>query len=372
MNRFVTLSIYLVLLYFTQNSCAQIKPFYKANITYKHKIGFIIPHSNKTSDFQNGLFSIHELHFENKLWGDKHPNKNLPKPIAGFYISYSNYNNPVLLGNIFTAVHYLKFNYLKYKSFFIQGKIATGVSYIEKSFDKEKNFRNLIIGGNWNNQTDFQIDFGYNLSKKASFLIGCGAQHNSNGSLKQPNLGINILYSSIAFHYNFVENPPKRNYEFTTKDSLKYQFYTQFSYGQKNIFKGESSFFYVFNFAPGVQFNLGKNRFITTQLDFFYDTSIPFLKKYDFDLKLKNNFLISPFISAEKVYRNLGIVLGAGYYIYSVYEKIDRDFDFVNNGGKFVHRAGLKYYFKNWYLNTNIKAHSFEADNFEFGFGKRW
>ena len=147
-------------------SDAQINPKFKADVTYKVKYGFIIPHSPVVREFQNGIFDIHEFHIENKLWGSKHANKNLPKPIFGFYFSYSNYNNPNLLGNIFAVIHYAKFTVFKYNFFSVQTKLGTGVAFIQNGFDRETNFRNLVIGGNWNNQTDFVMDFAFDLSKK--------------------------------------------------------------------------------------------------------------------------------------------------------------------------------------------------------------
>lgn len=216
------------------------------------------------------------------------------------------------------------------------------------------------------------MDFAFNISKSSSLILGYGAQHNSNGSLRRPNLGVNIPYASLAFHYKFLHNLPKKEFDPSAVDTVKYQFFTQFTYGQKKIFWGDSTTFYKLNFAPGIQFNLGKNRFINTQLDFFYDTSIPYLKDYNYNIKPKDNWLIAPMLIYEKVYGNLGIVCGFGYYVYSVYETFGRDLSFANRGGKFVNRGGLKYYFKNWYLNAFINSHSAEADNFEFGIGKRW
>ena len=176
----------------------------------------------------------------------------------------------------------------------------------------------------------------------------------------------------VENHYKFLENLPKREFDPSAVDTVKYQFYTQFTYGQKKIFWGDPTTFYKFNFAPGIQFNLKKNRFLNVQLDFFYDTSIPFLKDYEFNIKPTDKWLICPFVSYEKVYGNLGIVFGLGHYVHAIYDTFGRDLTFANRGGNFTNRGGLKYYFKNWYLNAYIYAHSAEADNFEFGFGKRW
>lgn len=371
-KNYILVFIYSFCIFLPNLSFAQIHPKFKADVTYKVKTGFIIPHSPVVRELQNGIFDIHEIHVENKLWGSKHANKNLPKPIFGFYFSYSNYNNPNLLGNIFAVIHYAKFTVFKYNFFSVQTKLGTGVAFIQNGFDRETNFRNLVIGGNWNNQTDFVMDFAFDLSKKSSIILGYGAQHNSNGALRRPNLGLNIPYVSLAFHYKFLENLPKREFDPSAVDTVKYQFYTQFTYGQKKIFWGDPTTFYKFNFAPGIQFNLKKNRFLNMQMDFFYDTSIPYLKDYEFEIKPTDKWLISPFVSYEKVYGNLGIVFGLGYYVHAIYDTFGRDLTFANRGGNFTNRGGLKYYFKNWYLNAYIYAHSAEADNFEFGFGKRW
>ena len=117
LKNYTLVFIYSFCIFLTNLSFAQIHPKFKADVTYKVKTGFIIPHSPVFREFQNGIFDIHEIHVENKLWGSKHANKNLPKPIFGFYFSYSNYNNPNLLGNIFAVIHYAKFTVFKYNFF---------------------------------------------------------------------------------------------------------------------------------------------------------------------------------------------------------------------------------------------------------------
>lgn len=148
LKKHIIYSLLVFCILYPYNGIAQINPIFKADITYKLKYGFIIPHSPVVRELQNGIFDVHEFHIENKLWGSKHANKNLPKPIFGFYFSYSNYNNPDLLGNIFAIVHYAKFTILKYKFFSVQTKLGTGVAYIQKGFDRKNNYSNLVIVGN--------------------------------------------------------------------------------------------------------------------------------------------------------------------------------------------------------------------------------
>ncbi len=316
-----------------------------------------------------GVFPIYEFGLELPKFGTEEFKENHPYHKWGIVVNFSPLSNPDLLGYSIGILPYLDINLGSNSKKHLSFRLASGLAYIQKPFDIETNYKNVVIGSHLNNTTDFQLKYRFNITPKLETRIGLGLQHYSNGSFLRPNLGLNIPHVSIGIKYGISRNKKAASKTYKSDSS---RFYSSFNYGWKTLVFGSETSYSVYNLALGYSIALNKNRYFHFQMDFIYDFSIPHLKIYDYKLKATDNLIIGPFVWYEKRYGNVGLAIGSGYYIHSIYKTFNQDWSFKNKGGRFYNRGSLKVYFKHFYTSLSVKAHAGEADNLELGIGYRF
>lgn len=335
------------------------------NPVVNYKSTFVLPHSGAVKAIMDGIVHVYEAGVEFPMLGGESFKQNYPWHTLGLVFNYSSLSNQEILGSSYSFLPYIRINVLRNRKSKWTGRMGSGIAYIEKPFDPETNFKNFVIGSYINNITDLQI--AYSCQYKKSILdLGIGIQHFSNGSLKRPNLGINLPYFNIGYRFGANQHNHTLQRDTTIR---KNTFYIASSYGFKNIDPGIKEGFSVVQFAGGYTLNFKRHRSLHLQIDFIRDWSIPYLKNYNYKLSAFDSWIIGSFVIYEKRFGNIGLLAGSGYYLHSVYHTFDQDWSFANKGGRFYNRVGAKYYFGKIYTQFAIKAHMGEADNFEFGLG---
>lgn len=330
-----------------------------------YKTTFILPHSGAVNAITNGVFSVFEMGCEFPFAGNKQFKNEYPWHSLGIVFNYSSLSNPEILGSSYALLPYIKMNVLHSKKSKWTGRIGAGIAYIEKPFDPTTNFKNFVIGSYINNITDLQLTYNQ-IFNNSELNLGFGLQHFSNGSIKRPNLGINLPYINIGYKFNNASPQYKPNRD-TSK--VKNSFFVNTSYGFKNIEHGTTDKFSVWQMGLGYKMNFKRNKSLQLQLDVIHDWSVPYLKEYTYTIQAIDNWIIGGFLWYEKRFGNIGLLAGSGYYLHSVYKTFNQDWNFANKGGRFYNRTAVKYYFEKLYAQIAIRAHMGEADNFEFGIG---
>lgn len=368
------LTLILLLIFSSGNSIqAQdkkgIREFIQPEFNFKY--GVLAPHSGSVKVLMGGPFPIYEVGIGLPTLGSKSFHDYYPNHQFGVLLNFSPLSSPQYLGFSCGILPYIDISLSKNSRNSFYFRLGSGLSYIQKPFDIETNIKNQVIGTHINNVTDLLFKYKFHINDNIEIRIGIGLQHYSNGSFTRPNLGLNIphLSTGIKYHIKPLENAMQR--DSVGKDTSN--FYTNLTYGYKNLDFGAPTHYSVINIGGGYSFSFRKNRWLHLQADLIYDESIPHLKNYDFDLKMKDSFIFGLFATYEKKFGNVGLTFGSGYYLHSIYTTFDQDWSFKNKGGRFYNRVGVKAYLSNTiYSMINIRSHTGEADNIEFGIGYRF
>lgn len=89
-------------------------------------------------------------------------------------------------------------------------RLGTGISYVTNRYSRADrvNTVNVAIGAHVNDLIMLRSDFSWSLNKHWSLNAGAFINHISNGSVRKPNLGINVVGASVGFAYFPVTSRP--------------------------------------------------------------------------------------------------------------------------------------------------------------------
>lgn len=134
-----------------------------------------------------------------QYWGD---------PTIGVAVMALNLGNPEILGYSFATYPYLLVNCADYRHFQMNYKIGAGISFFTQRWNTCDTLSgvnaptaNSAIGSILNAYITTGFNFNFPIKKGFALNADLGYMHMSNGSMLQPNGGINILYASIGGSY---------------------------------------------------------------------------------------------------------------------------------------------------------------------------
>ena len=248
-------------------------------------------------------------------------------------------------------------------------EFSFGLSHNWKPYDDINNPFNLAIGSYRNAYIDAKIKYAWYFSKKFSLDAGLRVTHFSNGAIRMPNAGINLLAPFIGLRYDLIEKDPM---PFDLLENKKVETTEEFNIiiasGKRSIkhtltpnhqmasllnvsleyLKPASD---IFKYGVGIDLGIDENRNLTIDGD-------------NVELASKNKQIFSA-VSVIGQFRanRLGVQAGIGY-------------EFINNGklhfsNDTYQRIGLRYYlFNHLFAGIAIKANKFStADYIEWSLG---
>ncbi len=175
---------------------------------------------------------------------------------------------------------------LNKQQFQIGMKLSYGINFNSKQYHEQNNFDNRAISSGVNFAFDWGMHMQYLLKENLQFTIGTGLYHVSNGSLKMPNGGINIIYGNVGLSYfpNAKKGLgiQKPNYHLEKKQ-FHYMLHIAGAYRELGYFNYITKF-PVFTISNNAYFSLNKLYGIGLGLDAFYDATQVLL--YRSDLKV--------------------------------------------------------------------------------------
>ena len=105
----------------------------------------------------------------------------------------------------------------KFRKWDFNYRIALGIASNFQPYDEENNPTNILLGSHRNVYIDLGLQANYKIGRQFQVGAGLAFHHFSNGSIRQPNKGINLipLTLSASFHpgksapdFSKVEEPP--------------------------------------------------------------------------------------------------------------------------------------------------------------------
>ena len=325
--------------------------------------GFVISHHASMQHLTAGHFPAFELNFGKQTNGKKQWQELFNYPVMGITFWYANLADPKVLGSAYAIYPYLNFHLYQENSFSLNYRFGTGIGYLTKKFDRLDNYKNIAIGSHFNITLNMFYELKWILFKKIFISGGIGLTHFSNGSLKTPNLGINIPTVNFGLAYKFSSSEKLlKSIDTTHNKKYKTEIQSFLSGGMKQINPPDGKEYGAFSLSTSFMEPLNLKRKIGLGFDLFWEYSnIKILENNDVEVK-HDYEIIKPgiHIAYQLDFSKLSFVTQFGVYLYAK-EKSD---------GSIYSRFALRYKLNNKFLlNLALKTHLTKADFIELGLG---
>ena len=302
---------------------------------------------------------------------------------AGFFHGWFNYSKN--LGNPSGLYGFIGFMPVDTRHWFFRTDIALGISGIWDGYSRE-NYYNIAVSTPVECYIHGRLALGYNVNGNWHLSLTGAFIHFSNGCIKRPNKGINILTPAIGVAYNprqiiktdfYTRVPFLKNSQrlITLYDAIKgnYVDYTKTVTPLTNdtIRDTIREVHWIFGMQYREVFALSHTQNLGLGMDVSYNNVIDKTKGYNYKYPSADNgfdlkkVTLSAFISYEYCINNLSFVMEPMIYVYK-----PRKTYFT----KFSQRIGLRYrIYKGFYYQLTLRAYQFtKADYIEGGIGYRF
>jgi len=332
--------------------------------------GFVAPHHDYMAYFINEHVQGFQVNAGIFTSGNKYWNRyyNYPRMGLGYY--HSGLGNKDIYGHLDAFYLYVDRTFLNLNNRFNFGnRISFGIGSISKIFDLNSNSYNVAIGTKLNVFIQYNLEGSVKLSPLMLIKTGLSFIHSSNGSIKEPNKGINVISSFIGLQYslsNQIQNI-KRDSPIDSS-SAKNQFIPSIAFGWKSISRLQSYEYPVYSVSFEYSRKISNSSWFGIALTGYLDRSIK--KEFEIQITPDSTFKSSDYFSIalnpsyEMKMGRLSFLFQPGIYLkHSVKEY-----------GLITNRIGLRYCFQNNIIvGLSIKKHWLaQADFIEWGLGYRW
>ncbi len=307
-----------------------------------------------------------EVFINKNTYGQKPWEIRYKYPNIGLSLAYFDFDNPAL-GQILAATVYFELYLLRKKHHQLSFKIGTGQAYATAPFNQDFNNKNNLIGSRFTYTMQGRLTYYYQLNQRFKLTAALTLSHFSNGAIRKPNLGVNVVSLNIGGLYRLQENQPDHITKIQSTSSPKYWINTTLYAGARYvIFTGAPYPFYGFNtylakpLSPISALQIGLDGFYDLALRSEIETDPNLTNQQKSELDFKR---IGVFLGHELLIGKLGFVIQVGYHAYSPYR----------SGDDVYQRYGLKYYIKDHFsMSLAFKSNFSVAQGVEYGIGYRF
>ena len=366
-----------------------------------------------------------DLAIEFPSWNEFPWQQYLGKPTLGVGFVGLDLGDTKVLGQSFAIYPYLLIDIVKLPHFELNWKVGAGLSFFNKTYNRVYNAFgndpnwsyygptcNNLIGSIINVYLTTGANFNFPIKKGFAVNADFGYMHMSNGSVLQPNGGINILYASIGATYQLQteckhckHTPKKVFYDLPYLWSLN----ITGSGGYRELYYGDNKGYGIASLHIGATYNICNWYALGGGLDAFYDgvfnqqggTRLEGLTKEQLNEQLKhtkfgryiilnedlsNKFRFGVSINNEFKIGRITAILDWGIYLYDPIRLAYYTDDTYKN--KYTKRPILYKYniekedgwnylrlgvrcriWDNLYVQAAVKTHLSKAEMIEWGIG---
>jgi len=273
------------------------------------------------------------------------------------------------VGSAFALMPYINFPLVKQKNFSFNFRFALGAGYLTNKFDRINNYKNLAIGSHLNAAVNMMFEARYRINTYLSASAGICLQHFSNGSLKEPNYGLNAPMGNLGIAFKPArENksitdrfyPPTEPYSAILTRSIEFNFGAAIGYKNMQQVLGEN--YFVYHIYENTFYRVSRKSKWGIGFDASYDPShIDVLEKKG--IPVNNNLeIIRPGINAayQLVLSKVGFIFNLGLYLGGA----------ERSNGPLYEKLSFQYNFsKNLFASVMLKVHFGRADYIGWGVG---
>ncbi|MDX2191547.1 MAG: acyloxyacyl hydrolase [Bacteroidota bacterium] len=292
-------------------------------------------------------------------------------PKVGFSFAIVDYNmhqKPNDLGYTISVAPFFHGYFFNTSKWSANYGFGFGAAFQTSFFDRIDNYENNALGSRVTAafSTDYKINYhiSHHLTAHANFSL----RHYSNGAIRLPNAGINILLWGLGVSYQPNYQPRYQRPDSTWKFKKRVRVNFEFGYNRKGIIDGDFAKYGVLTFGLYASKMVSKINSLVLGVDVCHDESTfedaVVHKVIDRSSDIRPNGL-SVFASAGTelfIGRQASFTTLMGWHLYQD----------INVYGKFVHRHTLRWYIiDNLYIKGALKVYGFAADSFDLGLGVR-
>jgi hypothetical protein len=323
----------------------------------------LLPHHKELDVLSLNNFPNFELNIYKQTTGEAEWEKQWNYPQTGVSLYYSALSNKSVFGQAYAIMPFGSFTFFRRPKHEQRFMVACGLGYLTKPFDSISNPDNPAIGTHLNAAVKFQYSFLYRLSPNYGLSLGASFAHFSNGVVKFPDWGLNLLSLSGALHFKL------NNKGITYVEPVIAPFQKQWiPYASavgaiKQDSKWDPNFYSVFSFGSGVARNYKYGKEWMIGADVMWDNSdkSEFSSRNEYPTTLEL-FKLGVYGGHEWNFSKVAIVFQTGVYLYKYAYFSIRDDDPIYS------RLAIRYKITDeLQANVSIKSHFIRADYLEWG-----
>lgn len=327
--------------------------------------GFLYAHTDDAKNLEahvQGIeVSVSKINNQNKYWS-----RYYKKSEIGYRFMYMDLGQPDLTGKVFALGTHFQFKIAGNNTRYLSLRLGTGVGYVTRKFDFYNNRKNMAMGSNVNGEIQMALIYQVPVGKHVHLKTGLGFTHYSNGSIRVPNLGINMPSLFVGMHSSFSHSQVRLadstdDFKVTGKKHellLNYAFKERFTAKPISFHIVSAGYRWLKKISPVRRWYLGS--------DLVWDPTHP----YSHDLKnpnprvgIDNSTELGVLIGHRYDIGRFGLLTDVGFYLLNPYQT--KYFTYQ--------RIGFRYEINNnWFANATLKVHFGTADYFEWGLGYKF
>lgn len=185
--------------------------------------GNIVAHSDTLKPIaynrSNGLlFTLTQNVDGSRAWHRLHK-----MPHIGLSFIYIDLGDKKVLGRAWGLQPVIAYHLINHPIFVVKTEMGLGLAYITQKYSALTNPTNVAISASMNYWASLNLVSTYQLTEHYALITGIATNHFSNGGIKKPNYGLNILGVSFGFIYKIdgkVYDKPYPTTRFETKSHL--------------------------------------------------------------------------------------------------------------------------------------------------------
>ncbi len=337
-------------------------------VEVKGQYGLLMSHHLELDVFKSHFpafeIGIHQATFGKRRWESEYA-----YPILGINFWYSGMGGFSELGSVYALYPSVNFPLVKNDIHSLNFKLGVGIAYLSEKFHRIENYKNFAIGSHVNIAASLFVEYRRVVSSRVSVTGGFGLTHFSNGSMKTPNYGLNILSASVGIS-SYLGKPNRMQskkilpelytWEFDGRKYLYFEAATAFAV--KDMTQQYGSKFFVFAAFANIMARVSYKSKFGVGVDFTHDKSDKLVLERR-NIFVENNSQLTKVgvnFAYELVMDRLSFLFNFGMYM----RGMDR------SEGDFYQRLTLKYLIsKRVFANMVLSAHLGKAEYVGFGLG---
>lgn len=284
-------------------------------------------------------------------------------PIVGYSFQYFRMDPEKPLGDMYSLIIHWGKHIVQTKKSKLSFRLGIGPGYIERRFDREENYKNNLISTRLNYTLNGRINYSFHITPNVSVNAGLGIIHFSNGSMKVPNLGINIpsVHLGVGFQ-------PTHTEEFKRDSLTKFKRHTEFivfgAGGFKQVYPVDGKTYIVATLAGYINRRVNVKSALNIGVDIFYNGAYKqTIDSLGYDNPTSKYFTAGIHAGHEFYMHRLSVLTQLGFYVYNPLKLTKSVYQ----------RYAFRYHLnKKVFILLGLKSHFGNADFVEWGVGGKF